>query len=90
LGSEGHRAYENGRLVRVKYIDHAIFLNVPSRGVEPTVRESVGWLVEDGECYLKIVWDRRSSSKPISKAKERDSGIVLMKSLVLKVEEVKG
>lgn len=54
------------------------------------MRENVGWLVEEGKAYLKLVWDRRSPSKTTSEAKERDAGIVLVKHLVLEVQEIRG
>lgn len=41
---EGHRVYEHGRLIRVRYLDHAIFLNARLKGVGSAVRESLGHL----------------------------------------------
>jgi hypothetical protein len=79
-----------GRLVHVRYLDHAIFLNQPSKKIEPTVRETVGWLVEESEEYLKIVWDRGTKQRPFSTTKDRDAGIVLVRQLVLNVKEVGG
>lgn len=90
MQAEQRRAYEHGRLVRVKYLDHAIFLNASPKGLKPTVRETVGWLVEEGEEYLKIVWDRGARQKIFSATKDRDAGIVLVRQLVLEVGEVCG
>jgi len=86
--TEQRRAYEIGRLVRVKYIDHAIFLNASLRDVGPTVRESVGWLVEEGAEHLVILSDRRLDPPARANERERYSGVVLLKKLILKLEEV--
>jgi len=54
------------------------------------VRETIGWLVEEGDDYLKIVWDRGTKPRLSSTTKKRDNGIVLVKQLVLEVGEVCG
>jgi len=77
-----------GRLIKVQYLDNALFRNVPLKNVKPTVRESVGWLVEEGPEHLVIVSDRRLDPPTKANERERSSGTVLFKTLILKLEEV--
>jgi len=90
MQAEQGRKEAIGKLVHVRYLDHAIFLNQPSKKIKPTVRETVGWLVEESEKCLKIVWDRGTKSRLSSTSKERDNGITLVRQLVLEVREVSG
>jgi hypothetical protein len=75
------------KMVRVRYVDNALFVNVSWQNVQPTVREIMGWLVYEDQFYVKIVSDRRFQSR--GGERERDSGIVLMKNLVLDLKEVR-
>jgi two-component sensor histidine kinase len=61
---------------------------VASKGIKPTVRETIGWFVEEGYDFIKIVWDRGTRPRLSSTTKERNNGIVLVKQLVLEVGEV--
>lgn len=88
MQTEKRRAYEHGRLVRVKYLDHAIFLNARLKSVGPTVREAIGWLVEEGPKHLVILSDRRLVPPAEVSARDRCSGVVLLKKLILNLEEV--
>ena len=74
------------KLVKVSYFDHVAFRHVePPRG--PMLREAVGWLVGEDEWALFLVCDR-PVNRPASPHDLKACGLVLVKTAVLKVEEL--
>jgi hypothetical protein len=73
-----------GSVVYIKYLDHVLFKDVdPLRYARPFVREAVGWLDhEDGES-VRLVWERFAEPDPGGKARQKATGLVILKSNIL-------
>ena len=77
----------SNRLVYVKYWDHILFRNSnPQLYGDMNVREAVGWLVIETNNYLCLLNDRSVDPLP---SEARESGLILIKSDILEVEEIK-
>jgi len=50
------------------------------------LRETVGWLARETKDYVVIVWDR--PAKRDGKTDPRESGLVILKSTIVKMEEL--
>lgn len=79
----------NGRLFLIRYYDHLLFRNTRRRNLPPVVRETVGWIVEENELYIKILWDRSVTKLPNERNQDRISGMIILKPLILEVKEVR-
>ncbi len=79
----------DGRLVLVRYYDHLLFRNVRKGELSPVVRETVGWLEEENDLYIKLIWDRSVIELPNERKQDRISGMIILKPLILEVIEVK-
>jgi hypothetical protein len=86
------------RLVYVKYVDHVLFKDIDPKTIEPQVRETVGWLTEQNEDFIRIEWERfidEFSSPAISahrtseNMKQRATGLAILRSCILELEEMK-
>ncbi|MFB0523490.1 MAG: hypothetical protein ACETV1_07020 [Candidatus Bathyarchaeia archaeon] len=65
----------------IKYVDHVLFKRTNHSGLNPNVREAVGWLVSETPEAIYIVFDRSVNLLPHEKPS--DSGMVILKSDVL-------
>jgi len=75
------------RLVHAKYKDHVFFRNAnPQSYVNVNIRETIGWLVLETNDYLLLLNDRSVDLLP---HEARESGLILIKSDILEVKEVK-
>lgn len=76
-----------GDIVYVRYKDHVLFRDAEANTYKPFVREAVGWLdYEDQEC-IRLVWERFAEPSP-ENAKQRATGLVILKSCILEICEV--
>ena len=79
---------ELGAAVYVRYRDHVLFKDADPGAYRPFVREAVGWLDhEDSDC-IRLVWERFAEPTPNGEAKQRASGLVIMKSSILELRRV--
>lgn len=79
---------ELGTAVYVRYRDHVLFKDVDPSAYRPFTREAIGWLEhEDGDC-IRLVWERFAEPAPSGGAKQRASGLVIMKSSILELRRV--
>ena len=76
------------KLFLVRYYDHLLFRNIRTGRIPPMIRETVGWVVEENELYIKILWDK-SVKKLQNERQDRISGMIILKPLILEVKEVK-
>jgi len=78
-----------GKCVHIVYLDHLLFKNVKeSRDLVPVIRETIGWLVEDCDGYIKLLWDRSVKKLPQERSQNRISGMIILKPLILGIKEV--
>lgn len=78
---------EAGSIMYVRYKDHVLFRDSEATGYKPFVREAVGWLdYEDQEC-IRMVWERFAEPSQ-GDARERSTGLVILKSCILELREV--
>ena len=56
--------------------------------MKPQVREAVGWLVYECEYYITITWDRDADPPTLKGGDPKASGLVLLKSDILKLEKL--
>lgn len=76
-----------GDIVYVRYKDHVLFRDSEANTYKPFVREAVGWLdYEDQEC-IRLVWERFAEPSQ-GDARERSTGLVILKSCILELREV--
>ena len=86
---EGTWDHLKGKCVHITYYDHLLFKNVKEeRDLAPIIRETVGWLVEDGDGYIKLLWDRSVKKLPHERSQDRISGMIILKPLILEIREV--
>ncbi len=77
-----------GEVLYVRYLDHVLFKDVDPNVFKPFVREAIGWLEhEAGDC-IRLVWERFAEPMPNGEAKQRASGLVIMKSSILELRRV--
>lgn len=77
-----------GSIVYVRYRDHVLFRNVTPDIWRPFIREAIGWLdYEDSEC-IRLVWERFAEPREDEEARQRSTGIVILRSTILKMREV--
>lgn len=77
----------SNRLVHVRYKDHILFWNSdPVLYESLNIREAVGWLERETEEFICLTYDRSVKSLPYER---RDKGLVLSKSDILEIREVK-
>lgn len=75
------------RLVHIRYKDYVIFRNAnPELYCDVNVREAIGWLILETDDYLFLINDRSVDPLPYEAC---ESGLILIKSDILEVEEVK-
>jgi hypothetical protein len=75
-------------LVFVKYCDHVLFNRNLAFVMKPQVREAVGWLVYECDQYITLSWDRDAEPPTLHGGDAKASGLVLLKSDILKLEKL--
>jgi hypothetical protein len=75
-------------LVFIRYLDHVMFNRSSPLAVQPQIREAVGWLVYECECYVTITWDFDAEPPTLKGGDPKASGIVILKSDILQLEKV--
>ena len=77
----------SNRLVHIKYKDHIEFKNTNHKlYFDVNVREAVGWVDIETEEYISILYDRSAEPLPDEAI---ESGLILIKSDILEMKEVK-
>jgi len=76
-----------GSVVYARYLDHVLFKDTAS-SYRPFVREALGWLDHaDGDC-IRLVWERFSEPVPGGEARQRASGLVILRSAILELKKL--
>jgi len=81
--------HKKNRLVYVRFLDHVLFKNIKEGTFNvPTIRETIGWLVEDHNDYIRLLWERSVKKLPQERSQDRISGMIILKPLILEIREV--
>ena len=73
------------KVVFIRYIDHVMYNRTSALTMQPQVREAVGWLVYEAETYIILSYDRDAGPPTIHGGDPKASGLVLLKSDVLRM-----
>jgi predicted type IV restriction endonuclease len=76
------------KVVFVRYIDHVMYNRTSALTMQPQVREAVGWLVYEAENYIIISYDRDAGPPTLHGGDPKASGLVLLKSDILRMAEL--
>ncbi len=89
-GGVTHKAFqpEFKDLIFVRYVDHVVYSRNSAMAMKPQVREAVGWLIYECEDYLTLTWDRDADPPTLRGGDPKASGLVLLKSDILKVTKM--
>ena len=71
------------QLVYVRYLDHVLFSQCSALTMQPQVRETVGWLIYEGEDYITVSWDRDAGPATLKAGDPKETGLVILKKLIL-------
>lgn len=75
------------RLVHIRYKDHIEFRNTNHKlYFDVNVREAVGWVVQETDQYLFMLYDRSVELVPNEIS---ESGLILIKSDIIELKEIK-
>ena len=74
-------------MVYVRYLDHAIYRNVAPSDPRPVVRETVGWLVNEDDEVIWIVWDRNVVPDKYER-NDPYSSLVIVKRCILEMRRI--
>ncbi|MFH1821227.1 MAG: hypothetical protein ABH852_02130 [Methanobacteriota archaeon] len=73
-------------LVYVRYLDHVLFKDVdPAAFSEPFTRETIGWLAEENDQAIQLIWERQLGEGP---TRQRATGLVILKSDILGIKYI--
>lgn len=75
------------KLIYVKYLDHVLFSRCIPHVMKPQIRETVGWLLYEGEEYITVSWDRDAEPPTLKGGDAKASGLVILKKLILERKE---
>jgi hypothetical protein len=73
------------KAVFVQYQDHVMYNRSSALMMQPQTREAIGWLVYECDSYVIISWDRDSGPPTLHGGDPKASGLVLLKSDVLRI-----
>ncbi len=76
-------------LIFVRYFDHVIFNRTSGLAMKPLLREAVGWLVYECDYYVTLIWDRDAEPPTLKGGDPKASGLVLLKSDIIALENLK-
>jgi len=77
-----------GELVYVRYQDHVLFRDMDPSKASAFTRECIGWLdYQDEEC-IRIIWERFAMPAPPNEAKQRATGLVILKKVILEMRRI--
>ncbi|MBA7662068.1 hypothetical protein ES703_70091 [subsurface metagenome] len=80
---------ELGTAVYVRYRDHVLFKDVnPGVYAKPFTREAIGWLDHEDDDCIRLVWERFAEPTSNKEAKQRATGLVIMKGSILELRRV--
>jgi hypothetical protein len=76
-------------LIFVRYLDHVLYNRNSAQAMKPQTREAVGWLIYDCDLYVTLTWDRDAEPPTLHGGDSKASGLVLLKSNILELQQLK-
>ena len=76
------------KLIFVRYLDYVLYNRASALAMKPQSREAVGWLVYECEQYINLTWDREADQPTLYGGDTKESGLVLLKSVVLEMKKL--
>ena len=73
--------------IYVRYVDHVFFKNSDPKGIEPCVREVMGWPFSESPHAIMICVDRPVI--PLADENAAESGLIILKQCILETHKVK-
>jgi len=75
-------------LVYIRYRDHVLFRNADPSLFQPSIRETVGWVVKEDGTALWILWDKSVDPLPHERTQPAESGLVILKTEILEIKRI--
>ena len=73
-------------LVYVRYLDHVLFKDVdPGVFSRPFTRETIGWLENEDDDAIQIIWERFAGADSQEKTKQKATGLVILKNCIQEI-----
>jgi len=85
---EGIAMAKERALAYVRYRDHVLYHRSNPESQSPQIRETVGWLVYEGEEYITICWDRDAGPPTLKGGDPKASGLVILRSDIMEMRKV--
>ncbi len=70
-------------IIFIRYLDHVLFNRTLALAMKPQTRETIGWLVYEGEQYVTVNWDRDAEPPKLKGGDPKASGLVVLKSDII-------
>lgn len=77
-----------GEIIYVRYYDHVLFRNADPSLYKPAIRECVGWLLEENDQAVWVLWDRSVRRLPYERTRPEESGLVILRSDILELRRL--
>lgn len=79
--------HHSEKLIYIRYKDHVLFqYSNPSFYMKSNIRECVGWLLEETDDAIIILWDKSAINLPNERIAH--SGLAIIKSDILVMKEI--
>lgn len=77
-----------GSVVYVRYRDHLLFRNADATLFQPSIRETVGWVLKENDDAIYLIWDRSVNPQKYEKPNPKESGLVILKTAILELKKI--
>ncbi len=77
-----------GCIVRIRYKDHVLFKDANASDFRPWTRETVGWLDQVGDDYVRVVWERYWDKTLRVEGRLRSTGLSISKRDIVELQRV--
>ena len=77
-----------GEIIYIRYQDHILYHRSDPLVMAPQVRETIGWLVYEGDEYVTISWDRDAGPPTLKGGDSKATGLVILRSDILEMKKV--
>ena len=80
------RKVDSMQLVHLRYRDHILFRNADSTSFQPSIRETVGWVLKENDEAVYLVWDKSLNPQRHERSSLEQSGLVILKGEILEMK----
>jgi len=86
--SSRQKPIRRGDAVAVRYFDHVLYRDSDLTIMKPTVREAIGWLEDQNDDFIRLVWERYAEPSISENSRIRSTGIALRKCDVIEIARI--